>query len=84
MLYDYFSLAVQQMLILAISANSCQYCKHKNVYLKGNINIINKWFAPEYADILKSYLENRYFRVNINEEYSNQKKIKAGVPQEAF
>ena len=35
----------------------------------------------QYTDILKSYMNDRYFRVKHDQAYSNLKKIEAGVPQ---
>jgi len=42
---------------------------------------IEQLLPAEYRQLLKSYLSDRYFRVKQEDEYSELKKIKDGVPQ---
>lgn len=51
------------------------------VWHSGLIFKLNQQLPIEYADILRSYLTDRYFRVKQKEEYSSINPIKAGVPQ---
>lgn len=51
------------------------------VWHKGLVHKLYKQLPTQYADILQSYISDRYFRIKQNEEYSELKPIKAGVPQ---
>lgn len=51
------------------------------VWHQGLIQKINMQLPKSYADILKSYITDRYFRIKEGEEYSELKPISAGVPQ---
>lgn len=51
------------------------------VWHKGLEYKLHRDLPRQYYLILKSYLADRYFRVKYEEEYSNLKVIKAGVPQ---
>jgi len=42
---------------------------------------IEQLLPAEHSQMLKSYLSDRYFRVKQEDEYSELKQIKAGVPQ---
>jgi hypothetical protein len=42
---------------------------------------LNKYLPRQYYEILKSYITDRFFRVKFEDEYSDLKKINAGVPQ---
>lgn len=51
------------------------------VWHEGLIYKLNKLLPKQYADILTSYISNRLFRIKQEDEYSDLKEIKAGVPQ---
>jgi hypothetical protein len=51
------------------------------VWHKGLIHKLKSMLPKEYSEILESYLSDRYFRVKQENEYSEIKEIKAGVPQ---
>lgn len=51
------------------------------VWLEGLEYKLNKFLPKQYAEILKSYVTDRIFRVKQDGEYSTFKNIKAGVPQ---
>ena len=51
------------------------------VWHAGLLHKIEQLLPPEYTQLLKSYLTDRYFRVKQGEEYSDLKPVKAGVPQ---
>ena len=42
---------------------------------------LNNYLPKQYYEILKSYITDRFFRVKFKDEYSDLKKINAGVPQ---
>lgn len=51
------------------------------VWHKGLEYKLKRDLPRQYYEILKSYLSKRHFRVKYEEEYSDLKKISAGVPQ---
>lgn len=51
------------------------------VWHQGLLYKLHKDLPKEFYKILKSYLTDRHFRVKLENEYSNLKKIEAGVPQ---
>lgn len=51
------------------------------VWHEGLIRKLEKIVPSPYVELLTSYLENRYFRVKHEGEYSDMKQISAGVPQ---
>ena len=51
------------------------------VWLDGLIYKIKQLLPVEYAFILESYVQERMFRVKMDNEYSTLRRIQAGVPQ---
>lgn len=51
------------------------------VWHEGLIQKLHKLLPKQYVEILKSYISNRLFRIKQEEEYSQLKEIRAGVPQ---
>jgi hypothetical protein len=51
------------------------------VWHRGLLYKLQRDLPKQFFMILKSYIEDRYFRVKHEEEYSELKKISAGVPQ---
>jgi retron-type reverse transcriptase len=51
------------------------------VWHEGLLHKTELFLPMEYSRLLKSYLSDRYFRVKQEDEYSELKPIKAGVPQ---
>ena len=51
------------------------------VWHKGLIYKLNRFLPKSYVNLFSSYLNNRIFRVRIENEYSSLKHINAGVPQ---
>lgn len=51
------------------------------VWHEGLLNKLNKMFPKHYVEILKSYISDRLFRVKQEDEYSDLKEIRAGLPQ---
>lgn len=51
------------------------------VWHEGLIHKLRKQLPVQYADILQSYISDRYFRIKQEDEYSELKPINAGVPQ---
>lgn len=52
-----------------------------HVFHRGLEYKLERDLPKEYYQILKSYISDRHFRVKYEEEYSELKKISAGVPQ---
>jgi len=51
------------------------------VWHEGLFHKIEQLLPAEYRQLLNSYLSGRFFRVKQEDEYSELKQIKAGVPQ---
>lgn len=51
------------------------------VWHKGLIHKLNKMLPKQYADVLKSYISERLFRVKQEDDYSELREVRAGVPQ---
>lgn len=51
------------------------------VWHEGLINKLNKMLPKQYVEILTSYISDRLFRIKQEDEYSDLKEIRAGVPQ---
>lgn len=51
------------------------------VWHEGLIHKLNKVLPKQHADIITSYISDRTFRVKQEDEYSDLKEIKSGVPQ---
>lgn len=51
------------------------------VWHSGLILKLNKLLPKQYAELLESYISDRLFRIKQDDEYSELKDIKAGVPQ---
>ena len=51
------------------------------VWHEGLIYKLNKYLPIQMVKLLKSYISDRFFRVRHNDEYSDLKDIRAGVPQ---
>lgn len=51
------------------------------VWHEGLIHKLNKMLPKQYVEILTSYISDRTFRIKQEDEYSDLKDIKAGVPQ---
>lgn len=51
------------------------------VWHEGLLRKLNNQLPKQYVQILESYISNRLFRVKLENEFSDIKQIKAGVPQ---
>uniref|UniRef100_A0A0A9YSX4 Putative RNA-directed DNA polymerase from transposon X-element n=2 Tax=Lygus hesperus TaxID=30085 RepID=A0A0A9YSX4_LYGHE len=51
------------------------------VWHEGLNHKLRKMLPAQYAELLESYLTDRYFRIKQDDAYSEAKKIQAGVPQ---
>lgn len=51
------------------------------VWHEGLNHKLRKMLPAQYAELLESYLTDRYFRIKQEDAYSDAKKIHAGVPQ---
>ena len=51
------------------------------VWHEGLIKKLSELLPKEYAELIKSYITDRLFRVKQEDKYSDLKEIKAGVPQ---
>lgn len=51
------------------------------VWHKGLLYKLNKLLPKQYCQILESYLENRFYRVKLEDEFSSLYPITSGVPQ---
>lgn len=51
------------------------------VWHEGLFNKLEHYLPRQYSELIKSYILDRHFRVKYDNEYSNIKAIKAGVPQ---
>lgn len=51
------------------------------VWHEGLMNKLYKLLPKQFGDLIKSYLSGRLFRVKYDNEYSEIKEIRAGVPQ---
>lgn len=51
------------------------------VWHEGLLHKLKSILPGQYVELLRSYLSNRTFRVRQEDEYSNLKEIRAGVPQ---
>ena len=51
------------------------------VWHEGLIYKLNKILPKQYVELLQSYISNRIFRIKQEDEYSDIKEIRAGVPQ---
>lgn len=51
------------------------------VWHEGLCHKLEQVLPAAYSQLLKSYLDERYFRVKLDDEYSTLRQIKAGVPQ---
>ena len=51
------------------------------VWHEGLMYKLKNTLPPSYSNLLQSYLEDRFFRVKQEQEYSSYRKILAGVPQ---
>lgn len=51
------------------------------VWHEGLVHKLNTMLPRQYVELLASYVSERFFRIKHDEEYSELKEIKAGVPQ---